>query len=114
MTPAGASTSLTSRINGMTTHRHTLPAPPKYVQLLQIYIVAITRLGQTIPRYEGPINIVGVSCLGRSTDFHFAGAAAIDINSMSKAAALLYVCMVITYSRVWIKRVRLPILLVVS
>ena len=26
----------------------------------------------------------------------------------------LYVCMVITYSRVWINRVRLPILLVVS
>ena len=26
----------------------------------------------------------------------------------------MYVCMVITYSRVWINRVRLPILLVVS
>ena len=29
-------------------------------------------------------------------------------------AALMYVCMVITYSRVWINRVRLPIVLVVS
>ena len=28
--------------------------------------------------------------------------------------ACMYVCMVITYSRVWINRVRLPILLVVS
>ena len=27
---------------------------------------------------------------------------------------VMYVCMVITYSRVWINRVRLPILLVVS
>ena len=27
---------------------------------------------------------------------------------------MVYVCMVITYSRVWINRVRLPILLVVS
>ena len=26
----------------------------------------------------------------------------------------MYVCMIITYSRVWINRVRLPILLVVS
>ena len=26
----------------------------------------------------------------------------------------MYVCMVITYSRVWVNRVRLPILLVVS
>ena len=29
-------------------------------------------------------------------------------------AVCMYVCMVITYSRVWINRVRLPILLVVS
>ena len=29
-------------------------------------------------------------------------------------ALCMYVCMVITYSRVWINRVRLPILLVVS
>ena len=30
------------------------------------------------------------------------------------AVVCMYVCMVITYSRVWINRVRLPILLVVS
>ena len=30
------------------------------------------------------------------------------------SAVCMYVCMVITYSRVWINRVRLPILLVVS
>ena len=31
-----------------------------------------------------------------------------------KGKVCMYVCMVITYSRVWINRVRLPILLVVS
>ena len=30
------------------------------------------------------------------------------------AIVCMYVCMVITYSRVWINRVRLPVLLVVS
>ena len=36
MTPAGASTSLTSRINGMTTHTHSRPTREKTV-IVQIY-----------------------------------------------------------------------------
>ena len=36
------------------------------------------------------------------------------LTSFSTCWACLYVCLVITYSRVWINRVRLPILLVVS
>ena len=35
-------------------------------------------------------------------------------NGHSKTLASMYVCMVITYSKVWVNRVRLPILLVVS
>ena len=37
-----------------------------------------------------------------------------DGEKKQKIAGSMYVCMVITYSRVWINRVRLPILLVVS
>ena len=35
-------------------------------------------------------------------------------NGQLPSHVCMYVCMVITYSRVWINRVRLPILLVVS
>ena len=38
----------------------------------------------------------------------------VRIELTTSALAGMYVCMVITYSRVWINRVRLPILLVVS
>ena len=39
---------------------------------------------------------------------------ALTCTSSRSYSVCMYVCMVITYSRVWINRVRLPILLVVS
>ena len=36
------------------------------------------------------------------------------VRSLLNVWTSMYICMVITYSRVWINRVRLPILLVVS
>ena len=37
-----------------------------------------------------------------------------NVEGAGEMYVCMYVCMVITYSRVWINRVRLPILLVVS
>ena len=76
-------------------------------KVMGVIVVVCAAFGLTVSEAKTEIMCLRAKGMLEST-------ATFSVEAAGQVYVCMYVCMVITYSRVWINRVRLPILLVVS